>query len=389
MFKKVILTTILILSLGVGYWYYSKYHSKVMLTPAEIDEIASTLKFEWENARLDNEGQCKTLSYVDDQYYQCFPEYLQCLLEKKLVNVYLDKKVKTLSLVQDYSYHQMPSFRYYDFVVKVQDYDQELQLSFVDSCQETYVPQRFYPFMANKREVTISWDNFNRNLFVDKYHVQNWEIKNWKSLANDKLSNSAFEKTKDRNLYTYAYGLTVKEMEAYCKFQGKSLLSARIFDAISIHPEDLTDNKTKYLRAPLYPWTRKNTKTLLNKIQRMEKFHLDKIKEEERLSLCEKSYSSECLDQNYIQKDSRNVSWAGVYEIFGGPFEYLKNIIHPSENIKLSSFYFSWQSKVHQNGMRGYWDGEGFGLNNLAFDPFVSNKIENDYKIAFRCMRSL
>ncbi|MFG1493429.1 hypothetical protein [Halobacteriovorax sp. ZH4_bin.1] len=389
MFKKIIFTSILILSIGLGYWLFTNEKSGPKLSNEEIIEIVKTLKFEWENAHLDKEGMCKKLSYVDDQYYQCFPEYMACLLEKKLVNVHINKKLVPITMKGSYRYHQMPSYRYYDFTVKAEGFNEELKLSFVDSCQEVYVPQRYYPFLANKRDVTISWDNFNRNIFVDKYHVQNWEVLNWAKASKHKLAQQAANKIKERNKYTYAYGLSIDEMEAYCSFQGKSILSARVFDAISIHPEDLNDTTTKYLRAPFYPWERKNTKTLLNEIQRMKDFHIDEITNEERLKLCEKDYSSECLDLNYIQKDSRNVSWAGVYEVFGGPLEYLRNIIHPSENIKLASFYFSWHQKAHQTGMRGYWDGEGFGLNNIAFDPFISKEIGPEYKIAFRCMRTL
>lgn len=377
------------MSAALGYFIYTSKTEGPKLSNSQLIDIINTLKFEWENARLDKEGACKTISYVDDQYYQCLPDYLQCLLDKKLVNVHINKKLRSVSTNSKYKYHQAPSYRYYDFNILVEGFNEEVKLSFADSCQETYVPQRFYPFMANKRGVTISWDNFNRNLFVDKFHVQNWEILNWNQLAQSKISADAAAKVKDQNKYIYTSGLTTAEMEAYCKFQGKTILSAQVYDAVTIHPEDLNDNQTKYLRAPLYPWERKNTKTLINKIQRMKEFNKDLITEKERLELCLKDYSAECLDQNYIQKNSQNVSWAGVYDIFGGPFEYLRNIIHPSENLKLSSFYFSWHSKAHQTGMRGYWDAEGLGVNNIAFDPFVATNLADDYKIAFRCMRSL
>lgn len=389
MFKKISLTFIIILSLGVSYYFYTKDSTKKKLSNEEIVEVVNTLKFEWENANLDKDGICKKISYVDDQYYQCFPEYLQCLLDKKLINLHSKKRLIPVSLNGSYTYHQMPTYRYYDFSISVEGYSDKLSLSFVDSCQETYVPRRFYPFMANKREVTISWDNFNRDIFVDKYLVQNWEIINWNKLDKSKASNSSYEKVKERNKYTYAYGLTVEEMEAYCKFQGKTILSAQVYDAVTIHPEDLTDNKTKYLRAPLYPWERKNTKTLINEIQRKKEFFSDEISKEQKEQLCNRDYSYECLDLNYIQKNGQNVSWTGVYDIFGGPFEYLRNIIHPSENLKLASHYFSWHSKAHQTGMRGYWDGEGLGINNIAFDPLVAKDLNNDYKIAFRCMRSM
>ena len=266
-----------------------------------------------------------------------------------------------------------------DFPLELNDHKITLRLK--DGCRETYLPQRYYPFLTNDRSLTIEWDNFSKDIFVDKYLVRVFEVKDW---ARNVERNDILERFKTFKDEDIAVNLSVKDMENYCSYQGKHILSARVHDAMSIHPEDISDSKTKLMRAPYYPWSRRNSSTQIFKLQKKQ---LKALNPKDKKSLCKRVYSKDCEEFKYTHYESSSVTWTGVFETMGGPLEYVRNIIHPGENINLSSRYFKWSNKVHRLGYRGAWDEEEFGDKNFDFSKHgVSEKIRS-FEIGFRCMR--
>ena len=376
MFKKTIIISTLILSTGVGYYLFSTGKKTSPLTSNEVIEIINTLKFEWEHARLDSENKCKKLSYVDEQYYQCFPEYMQCLLENKLVKVQIDGRLTPLEAKRSYSYHQMPTYRYYDFVISPEGKSQKLQLSFVDSCQEIYVPQRYYPFMANKRAATISWDNFNRDIFVDKFLITNREVNEWI----DTMGLSIEKKLPPERPSAF---LSLEEMENFCAFKGKRLASAQVVEAASFYPSGSSDRAGRTLIRYDYPWTRRNSDTFLYKLKKDSELLLTKFD-------CEKAYVRNCFEITpFITHMTKSSSWSGIFQIMGGPFEAYSNRLESKRNLRASSFYFPVESDVHVLGEKLFWDGLAHLDKNIDWLKDKPVGVDGrSLEIGFRCMRN-
>ncbi|EQC47208.1 hypothetical protein M900_0517 [Bacteriovorax sp. Seq25_V] len=340
-----------------------------MLLLDKYTQALGQLNTIWENGEVEADGQCKQLEDVDLLYYQCNPRYISCLIKNNI----LQKKIG-LNLNPEYKYIQDNISRRYEFK------SDEFNFTLIDSCHEAYLPQRFYPFLVNNREHTYEWDNHSKDLFIDKFQVRVGEYKDYLETSNNKLP-THLENLKDQDI---VFNLSKDEMKKYCAFQGKEVLSAMVFDAGAIYPEDISDNHSRLFRAPYYPWSRKNSSSELFKIQKNKNYEIDKNL---KVSLCPKVYSRDCSEEKYIHYNRENVSWMGIYEVMGGYMEYTPNIIFPGENIKLSSIYFPWTSSKHRTGMRGYWDGEGFGFNNIAWKGDENLAAQDEFKIAFRCMR--
>ncbi len=323
----------------------------------------------WENGEVEGDGECKSIADVDNLYYQCNPKYISCLIEKNI----LQKEIG-LELSGKYQFVQGQFSRSYTFNAS------GLEISLIDSCHEVYLPQRFYPFLVNNREHTYEWDNHAKNIFVDKFLVRMSEFRDYLKSAK-KSTPTHLEKLREQDI---VYNLSPDEMKNYCVYQGKEVLSAMVFDAASIYPEDISDDHSKLFRAPYYPWSRKNSSSELFKIQKSKNYE---ISQDLKTKLCPKVYSRDCLTEKYVHYNRENVSWMGVYEVMGGFFEYTPNKIFPGENINLSSIYFPWESPKNRTGMRGYWDGEDFGANNFTWKGDESLENKEDFKIAFRCMR--
>lgn len=384
--KKLLIIIVFIVATGlVGYFVFGTNFSKqrsIIKDPLFIADISKQIGLVWRNGEVAGDSVCKEFQNVDNLYYQCNPHFMACALNKKLLKIAHKRDRYTLKSTDEFKYHQTPNHREYIFeVAETNNPEESIKFRLKDSCREVYLPNRYYPFMANQRGVTIEWDSFNKEIYVDKFLIRVWEIIEWaKQIGRSDLIES-FKKSPKHKV---AVNLSLKDMNAFCSYQGKHILSARVSDAISIHPEDISDPEAKLFRAPYYPWARKNSQTKIFKLQKGE---LNKLDEKEHKQLCRKVYSLDCKNLDYTDYSGETVTWAGAYEFMGGPLEYVRNIIHPHENINLSSYFFKWSSKAHRLGMRGFWDGEGFALNNLKLkDIAIENKI-NEVEIAFRCMR--
>lgn len=348
-----------------------EYAASFKLT--EYQDYLVELSEVWRIGKTQNDETCKTQQNTDEFFYQCNPKYYSCLIKNDLIK----HSKSNIKIESEYEVRQKSTHREYLYKLVVDGVSQELVLK--DSCHEVYLPQRYYPFLVENRKHTYDWDNHHKNIFVDKYLVRAYEIIDY---AKDTKNSSLLETYSKSNDADIVYNLSKDQMKDFCHYQGKEILSAQVFDAASIFPEDEQDNHSRLLRAPFYPWSRKNTKTEIFEAQENNQ----KITSEIRSKLCTKIYAKDCKDFPYINYSRESVSWMGMNEVLGGYFEYLPNVIYPLENLKISSMYYPLKSKVHRTGIRGYWDTEDFGVNNLLIKNYEEGLIE-DYKIAFRCMR--
>lgn len=380
--KIVIVTGILTLSSLVGYFFYQNRVSE--LTLVEKSDFLQRLAVEsgkvWRNADLENDQICKSYKNVDESYYQCNAEYFDCVLKNNLLSISYQSSLVKLGIKEKYKTNILPTHKEYIFNLDI-DNGLGLSMRLKDSCKEAYLPQRYYPFMANQREVTIEWDNFSKTIFVDKNLVRTSEIKEW-ALATK--NEEILKRISSEDRQAVATNFSIEEMTNFCAYNGKHILSAKVYDAASLHPEDISSPELKLFRAPYFPWSRKNSQTDIFKIQKGIEIELT---DKKRNKLCQRVYSQDCLNENFIQYNSLSTTWTGINETLGGVMEFVTNTIHPKENLILSSKYFPWKSKVHRVGVRGFWDGEGHGANNFEFGKYALTKFPEKLEVGFRCMR--
>lgn len=312
-------------------------------------------------------------------HYSCQPDYISCVLNNKIFNPSIKGKQIDYELKSEPKLSSKNNHRSYNLDIEINGGEHSLEL--VDGCRETFLPQRFYRFFIANRDILADWDNFGRSIFVDKYRVRNWEVKLW---AQEVKNDDVASRYQSKNPLGVSRELNAQEMQSYCAFFGKHILSAQVFDAVSIYPEEIDNPESKLLRGSYYSWTRRNSKADLYSVQ----FETKDITENNIEKLCSKTYGFECLHLNKNDLVVESTSWSGVKEIFGGDFQYLNNNINPSENLFLSSEYFTLKSRVHMTGKRGTWTGEGFTRKEFNFKRYIKDlKKEGDFGVSFRCMR--
>ncbi len=374
--KGVFLVIFLVISISLGYFYQRgllgrliKKQDHIVYQANFIETFSKFLSDQWRNPE-NLAKECLPKGIPSDQL-ACHPDIFQCSLEKSSkVLRYQGKKIKYQNT--DFSLVSTAPEKIYQAEFLIDGH--KTSYFFKDQCREVYLPQRNYRFFISGRKIKTEWDNFSKNIFIDKFRVKNWQVIEWAGLT-DRVD--ILKKYELRPRFETAVNLSRKDMERFCQTFGKGLLEAKVYDALTIFPEEINNPKTKLLRAPFYYWTRRNSSTKLYQLQTGEE--LDKT---EKLELCKKVKASDCKEDRVL-----NFTWMGIAETDGGEFEYLRNPENPSENIVLSSSYFPLKSKVHRTGVRGYWSENSISINDFTFKGYADSLSESDFKISFRCMR--
>ncbi|MBL6989409.1 MAG: hypothetical protein ISR65_06510 [Bacteriovoracaceae bacterium] len=261
-----------------------------------------------------------------------------------------------------------------------------------DSCHDVYLPQRVYgvgPYKLGGKKKDWTWDNFGRDIYIDKYLVTYRDIAEWIEYSND-LENQQLHELLPSTIEQFprpATNLTVAQMRQFCAFKGKHLLEAHIFDAASFYPFDIDEPKAlNVLRGP-YPWTVRRKKFYLARPKKGEKNKLQK-ESVEISKICSKVYAKECFKEYKLKNFyTDSVTWTGIFQVMGGNFEYLRNPINSKNNLKASSHHFSYLNDWHQLGVRAFWDGLGHGVNNFHFQNGDTPSGQHQLGVGFRCMR--
>lgn len=373
-------TKIPLQSLSLGFVEISKQIHEVF-TQGDQDDLLI------KNPKL-CESEIGDVAGVGKFYTRCNPGFLQCLYLQKsspLHNLkferensklkfelvpYENNKIYKVISRQISSGSFLPTYGI-ELKLKATNYP-KFSMKFIleDSCHNTFLPQRKYAYGKENKKEILEWDNFDQNIFVDKFLVSNREIKEF----NETLSRDFIFDPK--NLSYPATKLSFKQMKEYCAFRSKELLMAHIYDAASFLPTDLEDvEPIKVKRGPLY-WT-KDIKT---------SFLKDRNKVQVNQDICNLIYSKDCLKNYNYDPYFTNSSWMGINNSLGGPLEAFYNPIEPDKNLKLSSIYFSFKSNRHAIAERGFWDGENHSPDSIRKEEFEDLKEIQELKIGFRCM---
>jgi hypothetical protein len=248
-----------------------------------------------------------------------------------------------------------------------------------DVCRQAVLPQGFYRYGTKSSKKL--WHPSDIEYSIDRYLVRNIDIQEWSDQLNV-LTKKEVIQLKKEDPYSAATSLTRQQMRQYCTFRGSEVLSSRVLDSITYH----------HGRAHLNEITQRppgpNTSPYPFGARLMDSPHYYAIKKGASASdeTCKKIFSEECT--RLVKGNGLwGLGWSGVFEILGGPFEYLENIEMPRRNLKVSSIYFPLDSKVHQAGVRGFWNGQDYlKPNSFNFFRYSPKKSLDQYQVGFRCM---
>jgi hypothetical protein len=215
-----------------------------------------------------------------------------------------------------------------------------------DTCRDTYLPERIYgygPAGKNKRDEGFVWDNFGRNIFIDKFYVTNQQVNEWLYLTNQ------IAKMKlDRSEWAKPALLDFENQVKYCSFWGKRVLEAKLFDAATMTPGDLKNPTPDKVWRPDTPWQRDLSKSYLGMARANPDYQLSPLD-------CQLAQVKGC-PLNHFATDS--ATWMGIYYGLGFYPEAFRNTVEPEKNLKMSSRFFEADSHWHQLGLRSHWIGK-------------------------------
>ncbi len=306
---------------------------------------------------------------IGRSYYQCNPHLWQCYWQSGMgqnPTLEIDLFGQTFHVVAKASFDAIPAFsthpRTYE-TFRRSEPGLELQYGYLidieikeipglfqpmiltDSCRDTYLPQRIYAYgkVKDKREEGFIWDNFDRDIFIDKFYVSNRQVNEWRILTGEQTKIIS-----DRKLWPQPALISLKEQTAYCSFYGKRLLEAKLFDAATMSPSDLKESTPERVLRPQTPWQRDLSKSFLGMARINPDYQLTPLD-------CQLAQVQGCHER-FFTTDS--ATWMGINYALGFYPESFKNFIEPAGNMKKSSKFFAAASPRHELGTYTEWKGE-------------------------------
>lgn len=309
---------------------------------------------------------------VGKSYYQCNPHFWQCywsggVVERPALEVDLYgqkfhiKALPSFSPVSSIS----PEKRYYELfkrdsisidlnygyvmdveILEVPNLKQRIVLS--DSCRDVFLPQRIYGYgkasdlKEKEKENEFVWDNFNRNIFIDRFYVTNRQVNEWRLLKGE-LNKLELNREK----WPMPAIISLSDQRSYCRFYGKRLLEAKLFDAASMSPSDIKNPLPDRVFRPDTPWQRDIGKSFLGTARVNPDYQLTPLD-------CQLAQVKGC-PESYFSNDS--ATWMGFNYSLGFYPESLENFIEPSKNLKTSSKFLPPSSEWHELGKLSSWKG--------------------------------
>ncbi|MBF0297876.1 MAG: hypothetical protein HQK51_04110 [Oligoflexia bacterium] len=419
---------------------FVKEQEKILLIHNISIEGIKIIKSRWEYGDLEgnfvkNLFNCPEdivyKSNIDDFYLRCNPNYIQCFysaasgvsdpsikvrLNNKEYHVQVNQIFKEVSAYSNKKrFYKIVSRPVYGIMMNISikefpNYSRDFILE--NNCDQIYLPRRKYSSEGH------TWDNFNKDIFVDRFLVSYRDVLEWVSYAEGDVAKESDKQIiipKEREFWaTAATNLHIEQMKRYCAFKGKQLMEAHIYDAASFYPSNQEDPYSIDNMPSIYPWTKDITDSFIYRYKQMYIRNRGNSKMLAALDLmlkeedCDLAYVRDCIDR-YTRKYYSGVtsSWMGMSDILGGEMEYMNNIFEKDKNLKLSSKHLDVLSKWHSLGQRATYSeekneitaavtaaadqnmapevGKDLNLNYNDLDDIMG--IERPYKIGFRCMQ--
>tara|TARA_R110000868_G_scaffold164359_17_gene396952 strand:+ start:18534 stop:19754 length:1221 start_codon:yes stop_codon:yes gene_type:complete len=375
-FKLLSIITLLSLSAFVVRYFIEKEKTKHLIQDSreklEVATAASELLALWRSGDPAMLAPfCRDLFDIEvnysDHYLRCNPDYMKCLLSQR-------PKIGNIQVSWFRVVAAAPG-REWGLALKLEHNKHIETLVLGDSCSQINLPKRRYSFKSAQAD--IKWDNFDREISIDRFPV-NWRsIIEWSSSQNVKLKHVDLQKIEVRFRHLPALGLDAQEMKSYCKYRGKRIASAQVFEAAAYHPRDAKQIRPKRVIRTPYPWSIYRKSDFLYKAR--------KSRWKPNKADCRKAYVAGCEEVIAPEMFADPVpTWTGLVDTIGGVPEYLENRFNPNRNLFLSSSSLPASSTWHELGQYVAWNGKGFS----QADYVIKSKEEIMYPIlpGFRCM---
>jgi len=290
-------------------------------------------------------------------FLECNPLYLECFLKSAKEKVkFLTVKSSSQSFyfkwsgLIEYDRRQNPILSF-----NTQE-NKPFKIKLQNTCRDTFLPKRKYS--AGPRSIELLWDNFDQNIFIDKFYVTNLDVFLW-------------NKEKTGNLYEPSTNLTTVDRIRYCQSIGKQLMESRYINAGSYYIDTESKNPNYIFKFP-YPWTKKRKIDLSMGIKERD---------------CGSIYARDCENiRVYKFHEPTSTTWMGMHKALGSYPEGVINKFIPKANLKISSFYLPFEHPLQIVGQRIEQREE----NIIWEDPYTNKKVNgiefNDIKVGFRCV---
>lgn len=249
-----------------------------------------------------------------------------------------------------------------------------IYLALLNSCKDHYLPERVYAYgvtQTSRAQDVFLWDNFGRELYLDRFPVSNREVNEWVSLDSNYKH---LAKTDVSQLAFAATHLNFEEQKRYCAYFGARLMEPHLFDAASMLPSG--DEKFPEVIAPAStPWERDRSRTFLS------------VDDKPKVEDCKKAAVKGCEIYPYNTNSS---TWMGLGDSLGFYPEAFRPV-YDRFNVKFSSIFFEPTSPWNSLGKRGIWSGEGhkaqdFSTGSLEENPFLNM---DSVPVGFRCYKEV
>lgn len=252
--------------------------------------------------------------------------------------------------------------------------------SLEDTCLDIPLEDKIFTIGPQRTgQIDWLWDNHNAQVYIDRYLVSRGDFYHWMKFHDAEAAQAW--KVEGLESYEIADNIPRALQEIYCADHGKELLNSHYADAASFYPSQLDAETFAIIPRGPYPQGRRRQTSKLGLI-REDKKTADQI---DWSDLCREIHLSPCQEhRKLLARDEISFSWSGIFHVLGGVMESVKNLQNPEQNLIPSSFYFPYDSEVHQVGIRGNWDGESFVGKNLNL-PFSLELDQEKVLIGFRC----
>jgi hypothetical protein len=315
---------------------------------------------------------------------KCSLNLLNCLSKSEEFSNQQAKINIVKELVTKASHHEVIVPFSESIEIEIRNKEASISVFLEKSCNEIYLPRRMYALEDTTSRKYSWWDNFKRHFILQTDTVSVGDVKRWLKYdtsfkQGDEILKSINSKLKDDSPIL---NLKYEEMERFCSFHGKQIMSVDLFDAASMHPGDLSTDRMKFPLRSIWPWDYKKKVGLIWEYRSGKK---DKVE----LDDCKKVFSSECLKVENVPNREGVYTWSGLRSVLGGEMEVFRNSLYPRRNLKASSHYFDLKSNWHELGRRAYWDGLGLALHNFNFRFEDPSEVFNQFGVTFRCAREV
>jgi hypothetical protein len=305
---------------------------------------------------------------VTEEFFHCNSLFLECYL----LSAHGQKLTFKSSKVNPLTWSKTG-----DPQVKIRLGHSYFQLALFNTCHNSILPEGFYS-AGPKNEKRFLWDNFNREVFIDKYYVSNLDVWHWLYRHGRLTSESDLSLRSTWGMPNTS--LKQNEREEYCQSLGKKVLRSHYFDAATgfVSSKKVSELVDKFP----YPWT-KHRKTFLN------------LPDQKLTSAdCFNAFVKGCEKYRLIKdNEALSTTWIGIHFALGRMMEYLPNPFLPHANLKVSSQYLEKESFWHELGLRAKWhhDQEQTQIDwveqyTLREDQVIDKLPSDEYQVGFRCV---